>query len=132
LSMDAVITPPQLNVTEMSLTPNGGLVFSATDGDRAALYFADGGGSVRAMNVNDARYPAVSPDGHWLAYSELRGGNWNLWLRDLSSGEARRLTEAPCNQMEPAWSADSKSLIYASDCGRGLWFTMLCKRRVVP
>lgn len=131
-SMDAVITPPQLNVTEMSLTPDGGLVFSATDGGRTALYFADGGGSVRAMNVNDTRYPAVSPDGHWLAYSELHGGNWNLWLRDLSSGEERRLTEAPCNQMESAWSSDSKSLIYASDCGRGLWFTMLCKRRVVP
>jgi Tol biopolymer transport system component len=47
---------------------------------------------------------------------------WNketghLWLRDLYNGETKRLTNAACNNVEATWSADSKTLVYASDCG---------------
>jgi Tol biopolymer transport system component len=84
------------------------------------------------MNLGDARYPAASPDGHWLAYSLFHSGAWNLWLLDRVTGNKRRLTETDCNQIEPSWEADSKTLLYASDCGRALWFTAICRRRVIP
>ena len=90
----------------------------------------DQAGSIRSLGVYDASYPSVSPDGHWLAYSQLQGGNWNLWLRNLGDGETLRLTHAACNNIEPVWTADSQTLVYASDCGRGLWFTALCRRRI--
>jgi Tol biopolymer transport system component len=80
----------------------------------------------------EARYPAVSPDGRWLAYSHLEGSSWHLWLRDLNEGQTRRLSDADCNNIQPAWEADSKTVVYASDCGRGLWFTQLVRRRVIP
>ena len=73
-----------------------------------------------------------SPDGRWLAYSQLEDGNWHLWLRDMATGNAQQLSQAQCNNTEPAWAADSKTLYYASDCGRGLWFSVICKRRVAP
>jgi Tol biopolymer transport system component len=88
--------------------------------------------TVRSLGLDGARYPAVSPDGRWLAYAQMRGGSWNLWLRDLASGATRRITDADCNTTEPAWAADSKTLVYASDCGRALSFSALSRRRVVP
>jgi Glycosyltransferase family 87/WD40-like Beta Propeller Repeat len=127
---DMPLTPPQLNVLEMSFLPNGDLVFAASAGGRPGLFTVDQAGSVQSLGVGEARYPSVSPDGHWLAYSELQGGNWNLWLRNLDSGQAHRFSHAPCNYIDPTWAADSQTLVYASDCGRALWFTALCRRGI--
>jgi len=69
----------------------------------------------------------VSPDGRWLAYAELDHGNWQLWLLALPGGERRRLTNADCNAISPAWRPDSKTLIYATDCGRGVALTALAE-----
>jgi hypothetical protein len=81
------------------------------------------------------RYPAVSPDGRWLAYAELERGSWQLWLMELDRGQPsvrRRLTGADCNNISPAWRPDSRRLIYASDCARGVGLTTLAELRVVP
>jgi hypothetical protein len=130
-SADKPVTPPALNALEMSFLPTGELVFAATSGGKPGLFITDAG-SVRALGRGEARYPAVSPDGNWLAYSQLQSGYWNLWLRDLRNGQVQRLTHAECNSMEPVWAEDSKTLVYASDCGRALWFSSLCRRRVIP
>ena len=78
------------------------------------------------------RNPAVSPDGRWLAYAERDRGNWQLWLRSLERGESRRLTSADCNSISPAWRPDSRSLVYATDCARGVALTTLAELHVVP
>jgi hypothetical protein len=129
--IDKPITPPGLNVLEMSFFPGGELIFSAVSSGRPGLFVADRNGGIRPLEMGETRYPSVSPNGSWLTYSQLQGGAWNLWLRNLSSGETRRLTNAACNSTEPAWAADSQTLIYASDCGRALWFSALCRRRII-
>jgi tricorn protease-like protein len=130
-STDRILTSAELNVAEMSFLPNGSLIFSAElNGGRPSLFLVDQAGSVSSLGPDEIRYPAVSPDGHWFAYSMLQGGNWHLWLRDLRSGQTSRLTQADCNNVEPTWQSDSNTLIYASDCGRALWFYALCRRPV--
>jgi hypothetical protein len=129
---DRPVTPPELNAMEMSFLPDGEFIFSAASDGRPGLFTTEQAGGVRPLGVGEARYPAVSPDGRWLAYSVLQGGSWNLWLRDLASGQPQQLTHAECNAMQPSWAADSKTLVYASDCGRALWFSAICRRRVVP
>jgi len=129
--IDKPMTPPGLNVLEMSFLPGGELIFSALSSGRPGLFVADRNGVIRPLEMGETRYPSVSPNGSWLTYSQLQGGSWNLWLRNLSSGETRRLTNAACNSTEPAWAADSQTLIYASDCGRALWFSALCRRRII-
>jgi Tol biopolymer transport system component len=129
---ERAITPDDQNVMEMSFTPSGALIYSATSGGRPHLLMMDETGKAGSLSEEDARYPAVSPNGHWLAYSHLEGGNWRLWLRNLEDGHAYRLSEATCNNISATWTANSKELIYGSDCGRALWFTALCKRRVLP
>jgi len=130
-SRDTGLTLPEFNVLEMSFLPNGSLIFSAeSNGGRPGLFFVDQGGATSSLGSEEARYPAISPDGHWLAYSKLESGNWHLWLRDLQNGQTGKLTHADCNNVEPTWASDSKTLVYASDCGRALWFTALCRRRI--
>ena len=129
---DVPATPAEMNVMEMSFVPGGELVFAASSGGPPGLFMVGRDGQVRPLGLTDARYPAVSPDGQWLAYSKLERGSWHLWLRNLATGSQQRISHAECNNMEPAWAADSKTLYYASDCGRAQWFSVICKRRVVP
>jgi Tol biopolymer transport system component len=130
-SADRILTPVALNVSEMSFLPNGSLIFSAEpNGGHPALFLVDQAGSISSLGPDESRYPAVSPDGHWLAYSKLVGGNWHLQLRNLHNGQTDTLTHADCNNVEPAWPPDSKTLIYGSDCGRALWFYALCRRPI--
>jgi hypothetical protein len=135
-SGDQPVTPPDLNVLEMSFLPAGDIVFAATSVGRPSLFVLNRSGTVtggiQPFGAEGSRYPAVSPDGHWLAYSQLQGGNWNLWLRDMNGSTTQRITHAACNATEPAWEADSKTLLYASDCGRALRFSALCRRQVIP
>jgi hypothetical protein len=130
-SKETRLTPAEFDVLEMSFLPNGSLIFSGeSNGARPELFLTSQGGAISSLGSQEARYPAVSPDGHWLAFSELQSGNWHLWLRDLHNGRTSRLTHADCNNVEPSWESDSKTLVYASDCGRALWFSALCRRRI--
>jgi Tol biopolymer transport system component len=131
---DEPVSPPGLNVFESSFLPTGELIFAAASKSRPSLFVTDRignqTGNIRSFDTQETRYPSVSPDGHWLAYSKFQDGDWNLWLRDLISGQTTRLTNAACNAVEPAWASDSKTVVYASDCGRALWFTALCRRHI--
>jgi len=130
---DRPLTPPQYNVLEAAFAPNGSLIFSAMQsGTAPMLFLLMPSGTITPLIGQETRYPAISPDGHWLAYSRMRAGNWNLWLHDLQTGSETRLTNAGCNFIEPVWLQDAKTLLYASDCGRGIGFTALSRRRVIP
>jgi Tol biopolymer transport system component len=130
---DTPITPPNLDVREMSFFSDDSLVFAAApNGGASQLFTVDLAGNVRQLDSGESRYPSVSPDGRWLAYSHQEGAVLNLWLRDLHTSQTSRITNGQCNDMAPAWEADSQTLIFASDCGRALWFTALYRRRVIP
>jgi Glycosyltransferase family 87/WD40-like Beta Propeller Repeat len=119
--------------TSQNESPNESMIVAATqDQGESRLYTVRGVDRLEPIAAVEARYPAISPDGRWLAFSRFQSGYWNLSLRELSTGAMRRLTNAPCNQIEPAWLADSRTLLYSSDCGRALGLTAICKRRVLP
>ena len=130
---ETALTPAALNVYEASFRSKGDYAFSAVENGRAPqIYLTDATHANAPLALGESRFPALSPDGAWLAYSHLDRGVWNLWLRDQRSGATRRIAEIPCNQMQPAWEDDSKTLLYGADCGRSLWFTAISRRRVVP
>jgi Glycosyltransferase family 87/WD40-like Beta Propeller Repeat len=129
---DAPVTPPELDVLEASFAPDDSIVFAALKAGVATLFERGADGRIVQLIQDEARYPAVSPDGKWLVYSQLRHGNWNLRLRDRSTGSTRALTDAPCNAVEPAWESDSRTLLFASDCGGAIGLTSLYRRKVVP
>jgi hypothetical protein len=130
---DVELTQPRLNVYEASFKSPREYAFSATDERHAPqIYLRDATHMNSPLALGETRYPALSADGRWMAYSRFDHGAWNLWLRNQQNGATRRIADVPCNQIEPAWEDDSKTLIYSTDCGRSLWFTAIARRRVVP
>ena len=102
--------------------------------DGAQIAFADGlpgRRSIRAVSLatravrtlvegRDVFHPAVSPDGSFLAYTAAETGARQIWVQDLASGVRRKLTEGACNNESPTWEPDSRSVVFSSDCGRGM------------
>ncbi len=130
---DVALTPPSLNVYEASFLSEKEYAFSAvSSGEPAQIYLTDGTHQNEPLALGESRYPALSPDGLWLAYSHFERGAWNLWIRNQETGETRRIGNVPCNEIEPGWESDSKTLLYSTDCGRSLWFTAVARRRVIP
>jgi len=132
-AVDVALTPPSLNVYDATFFSEGEYAFSAAAGGGAPqVYLTDATHKNAALALGESRYPALSPDGKWLAYSRLEHGAWNLWLWDRKTRAAKRIGDVPCNEIESNWNADSKTLLYGTDCGRSLWFTAVARRRVIP
>jgi hypothetical protein len=128
----AVAVGQNLPFLEMSVT-NGGDIVSAL-GDAAESHLAllrHVTLEARAFeNIAGAvRYPSVSPESDRLVFSRRESGSWHLFVRELSTGIERRLTDGACNATYPAWQ-DSRTLLYATDCGRGLGLNAIA--RIVP
>lgn len=127
------LTAAPFDIYEAAFVTHDELIVAAANrGNAPALYRLSGDGAMTPLAGGVARYPAVSPDGQWLAFSKFDAGSWNLYLRELATGRLARVSSVPCNQIEAAWQADSKTLLYASDCGRALWFTAIARRQVLP
>jgi len=132
-SSDVALTPPSINVFEATfISQSNYAVSGVANGGPPEIYLTDRSHSNTPLELGESRYPALSPDGHRMAYSHLERGAWNLWIRDEQTGATRRVADVPCNQIEPYWEGDSKTLVYTTDCGRSLWFAAIARRHVVP
>ena len=54
--------------------------------------------------------PALSPDGESVAFASNRGGQWDLYVLMLETGEVRQVTDSPAYEASPSWSPDSQWL----------------------
>jgi hypothetical protein len=130
---EIALTPPSLNVYEASFLSQKEYAFSAAErGQPPQIYLRDASHANTPLALEESRYPALSPNGQWMAYSRFAHGAWNLWIRDERTGTTRRIADVPCNQIQPMWEDDSKTLLYSTDCGRSLWFTAVSRRKVIP
>jgi Tol biopolymer transport system component len=131
--VEETLTPQELNVYEGAFRSGVDYAFAAAEGVAwPKIYIVDRARGRSMVTIADARYPAISPDGRWMAYSHMESGVWNLWLMDRDTGATRRIADVPCNQVQPSWESDSKTLLYGTDCGRSLWFTAVAQRSVLP
>ena len=56
-----------------------------------------------------------APDGRWLAYSITGANKQNgIWLYNLSTGKATRVSQAMANDFDPVFSPDGKYLYFVS------------------
>jgi Tol biopolymer transport system component len=63
-------------------------------------------------------YPALSPDGRWLAFVSDQSGQSRVYLRPLQ-GDADQIQISQGNADEPVWGPDGRELFYrATDTGR--------------
>jgi Tol biopolymer transport system component len=59
--------------------------------------------------------PSFSPDGKWIAFVSTRDGEPNLYVMPRAGGESRALTKVSTGVSDPVWSADARSIAFASD-----------------
>ncbi len=130
-------------VTKPCISPDGQHVaFVVTTIDdrkheyRSSIWVAPSeGGEVRRFTGGPAKAhsPCWSPDGHWLAFvSEREGepagknekeqkqrgkGKSQIWLIPADGGEAHQLTFMQHGASHPAWSPDSKRLVFNARVG---------------
>jgi hypothetical protein len=135
------IAGEEYDVREATFLPDRRLIFSAKRNDRFRLFVATQSGKIEIEEMNNpgcsARYPAISPDGQWIAFSCEEGSATQIHIADLDGNgvlgkKDLQLTSGDCNSIGPAWTADSKRLVYATDCGRGLGLTALVQATVFP
>ena len=103
---------PAKGIMSPSISPDGKSIAFAAIGD---LWLMPVGG--KPENLTKDRFldtePAWSPDGKFLAWSTDRGGDLlDLWIRDMASGQVRRLTSTDGSAMGAAWSPDGKRIAF--------------------
>ena len=104
--------------TQLSFFPNGREVVFTGNGTAGVYRIFRGalGGKFDAIagDSKEEGHPAVSPDGRYLVYVAARRGVGKLYLRDLTTGVEKPLTDGGSIDLFPAWSPSSRALAYTS------------------
>jgi Tol biopolymer transport system component len=96
-----------------------------------ALYVVDvDGGGKRVLTRTAwidrpevANGPAWSPDGRRIAFLSVRHHNEDIYVLDLYSGQAHRVTRDPADDHEPAWSPDGRKIAFVSERSQSGYFS---------
>ena len=78
------------------------------------LFVVSAVGGPATKLVDNAFYPAWSPDGRWIVFQSGRGGRWDLWKVAARGGAPVQITSDPDFDYQPSWSRDGKRIVYAS------------------
>jgi Tol biopolymer transport system component len=99
---------------------------AGSDDPRAGIYAVSPEGGEPRKLADDGAEPDWSPDGTRIAFTSYRDGfgrtcfqecstSGEIYVLDVDSGEARRLTESKANEGSPAWSPDGDFIAFVSD-----------------
>ena len=74
------------------------------------------GGNARRLTSfqGQTTNPHFSPDGQWIAFSGDYAGNTDVYVVPSEGGEPKRLTWHPGGDTVQGWTADGKSIMFAS------------------
>ncbi len=128
---NAALVGEPYDVRDAAFTPSGSVVFTARIDDRTSIYQVAPGGKPTVLVGGEEEVEAVdaSPDGRQLVFRKLLRNRWQLVTVDIASHHERQLTFGDCNAFAPAWMNDT-TVVYATDCGRGLGLTALASMDV--
>jgi len=66
-------------------------------------------------NINDMDF---SPDGKWIAFTELKGTDQNIYIINADEGSAvQQITSSNYSELGPSYAPDGKSLYYSKQEG---------------
>jgi Glycosyltransferase family 87/WD40-like Beta Propeller Repeat len=119
----------QRSLFEVTVGKDGDLIIAEGEVTSPRLLWIDhANNAIKPLQeiTGAVRFPALSADGNRLAFSRRDLGSWQLYIRDLSSGAEQQLTRGFCNAVSPSWQ-NARTLLYATDCGRGLGLSAIAR-----
>lgn len=100
--------------SQLALDPRTGAILSLSDAD------------LKGWSGNSR-----SPDGKWIVSERRSAMGTQIYLVDPTGNvPSIEVTDGPCNSFAPAWDRDSQSVVFASDCGRGVGMPALYRARL--
>ena len=63
-----------------------------------------GGGARQVTQEGSNESPTWSPDGSYIACSSTRGGKTAIYVVNVKTGAATKVTDMPGAQTQPAWA----------------------------
>jgi eukaryotic-like serine/threonine-protein kinase len=134
---ESLLASPALGYTGQWLPDGSGLVTVGNSlrpgsGPDIALVRNGGRGPVEPVIANplQTQYPALSPDGRWLAYVSDQSGGQQVFLRPLAAtGEEIQVSQQ--GGSEPVWGPNGRELFYRGTTGSRLEL-MVAELRLAP
>jgi Tol biopolymer transport system component len=125
-----VVGPPY-DVRDAAFAPSGAVIFTARINGSTNIYQITPGGPLAVLvdDKEEVESANASPDGQRLVFRKLLHDRWQLMVMDLDNKQQHQLTFGDCHAYAPAWMGDS-TIIYSTDCERGLGLTALASINV--
>ena len=79
----------------------------------AAVVLSSRSSGQQASPITNGSHPAISPDGHHIAFTSNRDSTNDIYVMDENGGNVVRLTKSAENEGIAGWSADSRRLVYS-------------------
>ena len=114
-TMTHEITPTEMVEDIFNPFPDGLILMSLYNGSYFAIYsYHPQVIAFTQLFVSDwdELEPALSPDGSKLAYRSNQSGFWDIYIRDIGTGETTNISHSDQYDGAPSWSPDSQWLVY--------------------
>ncbi len=88
----------------------GGTIVFSSEGDLWKVPVTGGTAFRLTASEGEERFPRLSADGRWIAFTAQYEGNDDVYVMPASGGEPARLTWHPASDQAIGWTADGKVL----------------------
>ncbi len=99
---------------KVAKTPANGALLIARAGNLYSI-LPTGAGLKKLTATGSVQGAQWSPDGTRIAFSDLRSGNYDIYVMKANGSGVTRVTTSIANERNPTWSPDGRQLAFDSD-----------------